>query len=279
MEGCTLHAWNDNPQASIAYQVRSSGNVFMTFADRGRFPILKEIYTASMGSGLPNPGLLPERSRNWNVGYSQLMPLRTFLQFQLFRSDLRNAIESVYVSDPGGTGTAFCPNSKISGYCLAMVNIGHERHEGLEFSVGTTPVSRLTGDVSYSYLYRTLAYDFASVPGVSQVLTSVNVLPTLPTHKLIATATIQLPRRIVGQVSGRYEAGLTLQDTTYPTSSPLFKPYTRLFGTMDLAAVIPVYGQVRVQAGVKNVFDREYYYTAGYPEQGRNWLVNLCWQF
>jgi len=30
---------------------------------------------------------------------------------------------------------------------------------------------------------------------------------------------------------------------------------------------------------VKNLFDRNYYYTAGYPEIRRNWFVNLRFHF
>ncbi|HUK33847.1 MAG TPA: TonB-dependent receptor, partial [Vicinamibacterales bacterium] len=114
VDGCTLHAWNPNPQASIAYQVGETGSLFLTFADRGRFPMLKDIYSASLGAGLPNPNLQPERSRNWNAGYSQVLPLRTFVQFELFRSDLRDAIESVFITDPTGStvATATCPTSR-----------------------------------------------------------------------------------------------------------------------------------------------------------------------
>ncbi len=39
--GCTAHVWNYNPQASLSYKVGESGNAFITFADRGRFPMPK----------------------------------------------------------------------------------------------------------------------------------------------------------------------------------------------------------------------------------------------
>ena len=281
VEGCTLHAWNYNPQASIAYQVGEAGSLFVTFADRGRFPMLKDIYSASLGAGLPNPNLQPEHSRNWNVGYSQAIRSRTFVQFELFRSNLRDAIESVFIADPTGVtaATATCPNSRILGFCSQMANIGNEVHQGVEVKLRTTPVSRLTVDGSYSFLDRSITYDFTSVPNVSQVNTSIIILPTLPRHKLIATAMVRLPRQIIGMVSGRYESGLTLQDTTYATSSPLFLPFSESFATMDLSTVVPIIGGVSIQTGVRNVFDRDYAYTAGYPEAGRNGFVNLRWHF
>jgi iron complex outermembrane receptor protein len=44
-------------------------------------------------------------------------------------------------------------------------------------------------------------------------------------------------------------------------------------------ASIPVHHGVSVQAGVRNLFDRNYYYTAGFPEEGRNWFLNLRYRF
>jgi iron complex outermembrane recepter protein len=284
--GCTLHAWNYNPQASLSYQVSKSGNLFVTFADRGRFPMLKDIYSASLGSGLPNPDLKPEHSRNWNIGYSHVFPARTLVQFELFRSDLRNAIESVAVTDPGNPlaltssipATALCPTS-TTGFCSQDVNIGKEVHEGVELKVQSTPFSRLTVDASYSYLNRTIAYDFAGDLTVNQVHTSVSVLIPLPKNKVVGTASVRLPHQVLALISARYEGGLTLQDTTYAASSPLFFPFGESFATVDLGAIVPIYKQMTVQTGIKNLLDRNYYYVAGYPEEGRNWFLNLRYQF
>ncbi|HUK33392.1 MAG TPA: hypothetical protein VLV86_05755, partial [Vicinamibacterales bacterium] len=165
--------------------------------------------------------------------------------------------------------------SRILGFCSQMANIGDEVHQGVEVKGRSTPTSRLTLDASYSFLDRSITYDFTRVPTVSQVNTSVIILPTLPRHKFVGTASVRLPRQITGMISVRSEAGLTLQDTTYATTSPLFLPFNESFATMDLAGVIPLYRGARLQAGIKNVFDRNYYYTAGYPEEGRNWFVNL----
>jgi iron complex outermembrane receptor protein len=57
VSGCTLHAWNYNPQAAVSAQVSKFGSLFFTFANRGRFPMLKDIYSAGLGSALPNPNL------------------------------------------------------------------------------------------------------------------------------------------------------------------------------------------------------------------------------
>jgi len=279
--GCTAHVWNYNPQASASYKVGESGNLFVTFADRGRFPMLKDIYSAGLGAGLPNPNLLPEHSFNWNLGYSQLLGSKTLAQVVLFRSDLHNAIESVYVTDPGGSNvlTAYCPNSKIIGFCSEMANIGKEVHQGVEFEVRSTPLPRLTLNASYSFLNRNIHYDFGTLANVSAVNTSISILPTLPKNKLVGTVTYRLPHQILAILNERYESGLTLQDTTYATTSPLFLPYSQSYATTDIIAVVPIHYGMSVQAGVKNLLDRNYYYTAGYPEIGRNWFLNFRYRF
>jgi iron complex outermembrane receptor protein len=283
--GCTLHAWNYNPQAALSAQVGKSGSLFFTFANRGRFPMLKDIYSAGLGSALPNPNLKAEHSQNWNMGYSHLLFARTLLQFELFRSNLHDAIESVAVTDPGNPNAnltpppgALCPSSS-NGFCSQMVNIGIEVHEGVEFKVRTAPIPRLTFNAGYSYLNRTIAYDFSNNPTVSRVRTSIVVLPPLPRNKFIGTATVRAIHNMTGMLSVRYESGLTLQDTTYATTSPLSHPYGDAFATADLGAIVPVYKQATVQIGVKNLLDRNYFYVAGFPEAGRNWFLNMRYQF
>jgi iron complex outermembrane recepter protein len=280
-EGCTLHGWNYNPQASLAYQVTNAGNLFVTYSDRGRFPVLKELYTFGMGSGIPSPDLLPEHSRNWNVGFSQVLPHRIFVQAELYRSDLRDAIQTVYVTDPGYPTAPMCPSNSGAtlGLCRQYYNVAKELHSGVELQARATPIERLTVDTSYTYLHREINYDFSSHPEISPTATTIATLPTLPRNKVVGTATIRLPRNIMAMLSGRYENGLVVQDTTYPASSPLSQPYETSFGTMDMGATVPLYKQVSFQVNLRNVFDNNYYYTPGYPEIGRNWLANLRWQF
>ncbi len=279
--GCTAHVWNNNPQAAVSYQVTESGNLFMTFADRGRFPMLKDIYSAGLGAGLPNPNLRPEHSYNWNAGYRRAIGLKTVAEIVLYRSNLHDAIEAVYVTDPGGTSaaTAFCPNSKVIGFCSEMANIGQEVHEGVEFAVRSNPLPRLTLNATYSFLNRDIKYDFSSLPTVSPVNTSITILPTLPRNKAIGTLTYRLPHQILAIVNEEYESGLTLQDTSYAASSPLFRPYSEAYASTDLIAVVPIKAGLSLQAGVKNLLDRNYYFTAGYPEIGRNWFFNLRYHF
>jgi len=276
--GCTASDWNYSPQASLSYSMTSLDTVYITFADRGRFPLLKEAYTYSLGRGIPNPDLGPEHNTSFNVGYSHAFPGKTIVQIEYFYNRLRDAIQSVYVKDPGGVDDPFCTNTgSTAGYCSQNVNISKETHQGFEFSLRSAPVSRLVLDASYSYLNRTMAYEFGNIDP-ADVLTSVLIMPTYPKNKVVFNATLRLPREVLAIGTYRYEGGLLLQDTTYRTA-PGNIPWSTSFGTVDLGFVVPVYGGFSVQGGAKNLFDRDYYYTAGYPEAGRNWYISARYRF
>jgi iron complex outermembrane recepter protein len=277
--GCTAHVWNYNPQASLSYAFTSLDNLFVTFSDRGRFPLLKETYSYGLGKGIPNPDLKPEHNTSWNIGYSHSFPARTVAQIEYFNNRLRDAIQSVYIKDPGGITAPLCSNTGTqAGYCSQNVNVAKEVHQGFEINIRSAPVSRLTLDVSYSYLNRTLVYNFGSRVDISQVLTSVQILPTYPKNKVIFNAALRLPHNVLAIGNYRYEGGITLQDTTYKTA-PANLPFASSYGTVDLGGVFPIYAGFSVQAGVKNLFDRDYYYTAGFPEMGRSWYLNARYRF
>jgi len=249
--GCTDHSWRYNPQVSATYALDQSTNVFVTFADRGRFPTLKQRYSSGMGSALPNPDLKAENSQNWNIGVSRTFSSKLSMQAVLFHSRLHDAIESALVPDTNG----LCPSNNSPGHCSQNINIGKETHEGVEFEYRSRPTTGVS---------------------LSQPL----VLPTgIPKHSLVGNATVLLPYHVSGLVTARYQGGITLQDTSYASTSPLYAPHGSAFGTMDLGASVPIRERFTAQAGVKNLFDRCYYYTAGYPEAGRNWYMNLRYHF
>jgi iron complex outermembrane recepter protein len=51
------------------------------------------------------------------------------------------------------------------------------------------------------------------------------------------------------------------------------------FATVDLGGIIPVYAGASLQVGVKNLFDRNYYFQEGFPEAGRSWYFNMRYRF
>jgi iron complex outermembrane receptor protein len=251
--------------------------LFVIFSDRSRFPLLKESYSSKLGTGIANSNLKSEHNTSWDFGYSHAFPARTVAQVEYFYNRLRDAIAPIYIVD---TASLCTKNTGIyKGYCTQNVNASKGTYQGGEFSIRSTPVSRLTLDIGYSYLNRTLTYDFADVD-ISQVLTSALVLPTYPKNKVNFNATVRLPHEVLAIANYRYEGGIILQDGSYsPKTSTLNLPFAASYGTVDLGVVVPIYAGFSVQAGARNLLDRDYYYTAGCPESGRNWYINARYRF
>ncbi len=257
---CLLNVWTFNPLASISYTFANSGTLFFTFAEKSHFPTLKDRYSYKNGQAIPNTAIQPEHSRNWSAGYSHVFAFKTMMQLDLYRSDVYDAIQNATIAAQFPTQ---CPSLPL-GTCQQSVNIGKEVHQGVEFTVRTTPVSRLTVDANYTFLNRTME-------GPVNML---GVYPTgTPKHRAIGTASIRLPRRVQLLATARYESG-----TITTNDSGLIIPASK-FATADFGGVVPICTGLDLQAGVKNLFDRNYYYQEGYPEAGRNWYMNLRYRF
>jgi iron complex outermembrane receptor protein len=269
--GCGADVWTYNPQVSAAYNLTGSDTVFAIFSDRARFPTLKDSYSYRFNRALPNPDLGPEHSRNWNIGYTRAFAGRTVAQIEYFRSDLRDAIQTIYIP------SSLCPTNtgSLKGTCGINYNAGKQLHDGVEISIRTSPHRRFNLDASYSFLDRTMDWDADRIPADSLVYLSTLTLPSMTKNKFIGNMTVELPRQILGLVTYRYEGGIQLYDSNIPGSTP----FGSSFGVVDIGTVAPIRSGIRLQAGVKNLLDRDYYYTAGYPQAGRNWYFNLRYQY
>jgi iron complex outermembrane receptor protein len=182
------------------------------------------------------------------------------VQLEIFRSDVHDAIQNATIP---AQFTNQCPTLP-AGLCQQSVNIAKEVHQGAEIAIRTNPTSRLTLDANYSYLSRT----------ISGPVNMLGVYPTgAPKHKTVGAASIRLPRQILLLATARYESG-----TITSNDSGLIIPASR-FGTADLGGIIPIFSGMKLKVGVKNLFDREYYYQEGYPEAGRNWYCSIQYRF
>jgi iron complex outermembrane receptor protein len=251
----TDNVWSYNPVASVSYRAGESGTFFVSFAEKDRFPTLKDRYSYKAGRALPNPALLPEHARNWTAGYSQVLARRTVGQIEFFHSNVRDEIENILFLSP------LCTGGGRGAGCMQAVNVGREIHEGVNLTIRSTPLSRVTLDANYSYLNRSNS----GVPGA---------FPTgTPRHKTIGTATTRLPRNITAILSARYQSGIVaMSDNGLPL--PAAK-----FATFDLGSIVPIRAGATMQVGLKNLLDRNFYYWEGFPEEGRNWYLTLRYTF
>ena len=259
-DSCLLRVWSYNPLASISYSVAKTGTAFFSFAMKSHFPTLKDRYSYKNGQAVPNPTLQPEHTRNYNLGYSHAFSFKTMMQVELFRSDVYDAIQNAII--PAEFPNQ-CPTLSPT-ICRMSVNVAKELHQGVEVTVRSTPLRRLSFDANYTFLQRT-------IDGPPNML---GVYPTgTPKHKTFATAGLQLPYEILLTATVRYEAG-----TITTNDSGLVVPASK-FATADLGGVINIKDAASVQVGIKNLFDRNYYYQEGFPEAGRTWYFKTGFRF
>ena len=237
--------WAYNPQAGLFYALSESSKLHFTFARKTRLPTIKDRYSYRMGQAIPNPDLREERSNNWELGYTRLLGLRTFLEANLFRSDVSNSTQRFFVQ----------PN------VFQLRNLGEARYLGGEFGVRSNPVSALQLTANYTYLSR----KNVTMPGVLMLDT--------PRHKIYSSATYRLHSRVTLLADVRYEGGRFYQNDggTYGRASN--------FANVGIGGSARLYKQTEVQAGIANLFDRNYILVDGYPEAGRTAYVNLRYRF
>ncbi len=298
---CTPHVWGYNPQVSAAYSFNNNGRLFVAFSQKTRFPGMKEMYSYKLGTGLPNPLLQPERSQNYVFGYSRTFAAKTVAQLEFFRSNLHDAIESIYIVDPGlaAGGTASCPGSS-NGSCSISENASTEVHQGMEFTVHTTPVTRLTFDGNYTYIDKSIGAYVGMLPSLApcgggnlalangtETTAANNTCLTafdLPKHKAVISGTVRLPHESMLTASVRYESGTKESDSFTQTVAKVSTNYYAVmpmsnFATVNLGGTVQLYKGASLQAGVRNLFDRNYFYVLDIPEEGRNWYINMRYRF
>jgi iron complex outermembrane recepter protein len=249
--------WAFNPLASLSYSIADSGTAFFTFAKKSHFPTLKDRFSTKMGKAVPSPELEAEHARNFSFGYSHAFSWNTLMQIELFRADVYDAITNVNVPEEN-------PSQCTGTTCSKALNAAKEMHQGMEFSVRSSPIRRLNLTANYTLLKRTITGP-ANMPPVFPQGT--------PKHRIVSTATIHLPREFLLLASTKYESG------AFNVNKINVKVPASKYATLDLAGLAPLYSGASFQAGVKNLFDRNYYYEEGYPEAGRTWYTNLHYRF
>lgn len=237
-----------NGQGGLFYDYSDSARFYATIAEKTRLPTLKDRYSAKFSTYIENPGLRPEESTNYEIGYQGTPWFGAKASAAVFYNDISDKIQTVY--QPGKstcTTTAKCQTT----------NVGKVHITGLEVGL-TTPVNRWL-EVGGNYTY--LDLENVSNPGTK--------LTDIPREKLVLHATVH-PTALVQVI-----AFIESDSGRWASNTVKLGGFT----TLNLKASYAPRPDLTLEAGINNLSDQNYSLADGYPSPGRTWFANANYRF
>lgn len=236
-------------QIGLFYDWSATARLYTTVAQKTRLPSLSDRYNSAFGRYVENPGLQPEKSTNYEIGYQGTPWQATKAEAAIFYSEVEDKIQTWY------------PNPKLA--CTAVTNVcqqrnvGKVRYSGMELGFRTQLSPQLELGGNYTNL---------EARNISNPTTKVTDVPKqkLTVHALYRpTNTIDLIAFIENN-SNRW-----VSDTVKLGS----------YATINLKAAYRPVKDVTLEAGFNNITDRNYSLANGFPQPGRMWFANARYQF
>lgn len=228
-----------NAQIGFFYHLNQDQKLGATVSQKTRFATIKDRYSYRMGTAIPNPDLKPEKATNYELNYTANLFSKVTFQTAFFYSSLTDAILSVSNVQPGKS---------------QMQNFGKAEYLGVEAQINYSVLDNLSLNFNYTYLER-------------NNITNPNIHFTdVPNTKVMGTVEYQ-PIKIL-----RFIANSEFNSSRFSTSYGARVPdYTILnfYGSGKIAK------NFSIDAGINNIFDKNYCLVEGYPEEGRNFFVTL----
>jgi iron complex outermembrane receptor protein len=237
-----------NPQIGLFYKVFEDGVAHASVAAKSRIPSIKDKYSYKMGTALPNPGLDPEESINYEIGYQQTIFKKFLVETNLFYYDIDDYILAATIADPSNAGKTLKQNQ----------NIGNVEQYGVELGVSGQILSNLKGGVNYTYLY----YNNRS---------NNDELTNTPEHKVFAYLQYFPIQRlsILGDIE--YNSKRFSESDGSRWADGYFLLNAKV-GYEILEGLI-------AEVGIDNALDEDYELDEGFPEEGRSLFVNMRYRF
>ncbi len=237
-----------NPQIGLFYSPVEADTAHISVSRKTRLPTMKDRYSYRMGTAIPNPDLNAEKSINYEVGYESNRFETVHLKGTIFYNDVSDYIQSVKVADPDDAGETVNQNQ----------NVGKVDLSGLELEAALYLSSSFEIGANYTYTHVDNKTDDTKITNI-------------PKHKVFAYLRYTMFDRLTGQVDTEYDSkrysstdGVQVADGYVVANMKLGYD----FGNGFVA-----------EAGVANVFDKNYEIQEGYPEAGRTLFANLRYSF
>ncbi|HED4399155.1 TPA: TonB-dependent receptor [Pasteurella multocida] len=243
-----------NYQIKLSHRFDKNDEFAASFAKKTHLPTMKERYSRRFGSVEPNPFLGPETAYHYEVSY-----LRTFndwlrLEGALFYSDVHDAIEEVVI-----------PNHPDN--LKQNQNYGKEIRKGIELAATAFVTDNLTLGANYTYLR------------AKNRTHKEMIIHHIPRHKVFVYADWKVLPNLSLYVSQEAETGRYSLDRIPNRQIKANTTKVAGFGVTNTKLTYQATSNFVIDAGINNIFDKNYYYTYGMPEEGRVYFANVKYMF
>ena len=201
---------------------------------------MKDRYSYKIGTAIPNPGLIPEKAVNCDLAYCETVGPFGSYKASLFYNNLNDVIQQV---------------NNVQGSLSQMQNLGKARYYGGEIELDARLAPIISAEAHYTLLKR----ENITNPQIKFLDT--------PDHKIMISTTVDPLTLLDVAVSMEYNS------KRYSTSDGMYtaSPFTIYHIGMSLTLT----GKLKLDAGIQNLFDKNYALTEGYPEPGRTFYASL----
>ena len=219
---------------------------------KSRIPSIKDRYSYRLGTFVPNPDLEEESIVNYEIGGSKSFD-NVVLRASVFYAKIEDYIQSAYV-----------PVWYNTTQQQQLQNIGEVEEKGFELDASVMLNDSWSVEGSYTRL------DMQNESNPSVKITDV------PKHKVLVSANYDFNKQFSWITTYEYDSE---QLTAYASSG------TTTYYSSDSASIWGtklIYRPTKAlafEAGVKNIFDDNYYINYGYPEAGRVVYSNVKYKF
>ena len=246
-DGESIYAFADNDNLTYNWGVSSqlrlgSYALSASVARKTRFPTLKDRYSFRLGQALPNPQLAPEQAYNTELGVTTEWS-HIGVNVTGFYSALSDVIQRV---------------DHVQEDLFQLQNTGRARFYGVEASLRYPIQDWVSLQANYTYLQR----ENQDRPDLKFTGT--------PTHQ----AMLLVDARPIERV--QVFTSLELADDRYSRSDGLSVDG---YAVWNAKVKIDIFPQLALEGGVRNLTDTHYALEEGYPEEGRNYFVNLVFHY
>jgi iron complex outermembrane receptor protein len=236
-----------NGQAAAIWRYSDTGKLFANVSDRTRFPTLFERYSSRFGGAVSNPGLAPERAVNYQASWSNAFAPGSQASVTAFYSDVKDMIQSVPVIY---NATAVTQSQ----------NVGRGKIYGVEGALDWRWRDDLTIGGNLTLMHRKVTAPYTPGFKPSGVPDAMGLVYARwePLKNLILTPSVEMAGK---------------RWTVAPDGKTYYR--TGAYALANLTAEYKPSGTLSFSAGVKNMFDRAYTLTDGFPSPGRSFFVAM----